>query len=68
MCRDFESRRLRNPLFSSGRAGGNANGYDGGPLGTSSVWRGEGPGDHCHKVDEIPRTRKHILRSILLVI
>ena len=35
------------------------NGYDSVLLETSSVWRGEGPEDPCHKVDEIPRTRKH---------
>ena len=31
------------------------------PVDTSSVWAREGPGDHCYKVDEIPRTRRHIL-------
>ena len=56
MGRQFDPRRLRKLLFSSVRAGGNTNG---------SVWRGEGPGDHCFKVDEIPGTRKRILRVML---
>ena len=60
MCLELDSRRLRNLLFSSVRAGDNTNGYDSVPLDTSSVWRGEGPGEHGFKVDEIPRTRKHI--------
>ena len=42
------------------RAGDIMNGYGSVLLDTSSVWRGEGPGDHCYKVDEIPPTRKHI--------
>ena len=61
MCCEFESRRLCYLFFSSVRAGENTNGYDNVPLDTSSVWRGEGPEDHCFKVDEIPRTRKHTL-------
>ena len=60
-CCEFESRRLRNLFFSSVRAGDNTNGFDSVPLDTSGVWRGEGPGDHCYKVDQIPRTRKHLL-------
>ena len=59
MGREFDSRQLRNLFFSSVRAGDNTNGYDSEPLDTSSVWRGEAPGDQCFKVDEIPRTRKH---------
>ena len=61
MGRELESRRLCNLLFSSVRAGENTNGDDNVPLDPSSVWRGEGPGDYCFKVDEIPRTRKHII-------
>lgn len=38
--------------------------YDSVPLDSSSIThssflRGESPRDHCHKVDEIPRTLKH---------
>ena len=65
MGREFESRRLRNLFFSSVRAEDNTNGYHSVPLDTSSVWRGEGPGEHGFKVDEIPRTRKHIFCWLL---
>ena len=63
MGREFDSCRLRNMFFSNVRAGDNKNGYCNVPLDTSSssVWRGGGGGDHSFKVDEIPRTRKHIL-------
>ena len=67
MCREFDSRLLRNLFFSSVRAGDNTNGYDSVPLDTISAWRGEGPRDHCYKVDEIPRTRKNILTILLVV-
>ena len=60
MGREFDSRRLRNFFFSSVRGGDSTNGYDSVPLDTISVWRGEGSGDNCFKVDKIPRTRKHI--------
>ena len=59
MGREFDSRRIHNLFFSSVRAGDIMNGYDSVLLDTSSVWRGEGPGDHCFKLDETPRTRKH---------
>ena len=26
----------------------------------NSPWRGEGPGDHCYEVCQIPRTRKRM--------
>ena len=58
---ELDSRRFRNLFFLNVRIGDNTNGYDCVPLDTSSVWRGEGPGDQFYKVDEIPRTRKHIL-------
>ena len=56
MYREFKSRLHRNLFFSSVRAGDNTNDCDSVPLDISSVWRGEGPGDHCYKVNEVPRT------------
>ena len=47
-------------LFSNVRAGDIKNGYYSVLLDTSSVWREDGPGDHCCKTCEIRRTRKHI--------
>ena len=60
MGRELDSRRLHTLFFSSVRARDIMNGYDSELLDTRSVWRGEGPGDHGFKVDEIPRTRKRI--------
>ena len=68
MYRDFDSLRLRNLFFSSVRAGNYTNGYDSVLLETSSVWRGEDPGDYyiTFKVDEISTNSKtHILLVII---
>ena len=68
MGREFDSRRLRNSFFSSVRAGDKTNGYDSVPLDSSSVWRGEGPGDHCfNSRRDSTNSKTYILLVIKLV-